>query len=712
MKARVLCLMLCWLALAGCTYPDLPFLTPAPQQATLGPVTPVAVAPTPTAVVLPTNTPVSLSELRTRSVPTATSLPTSTPPPTSIQPTRIAPAVVLPTSADLGIIATPIPTVTSTPRPTNTPLPTPPPVITRFLAQVASVDALPLALRTAEVPLAWTVQQRAPGTSLVIEQVFPDGRVFNVERPRHFSEIPSEGSGTVAPFLPGGDARQITLRLRVVESASRRTLAQADLTLPVNRLPDGGFASASGEACFQQPYIPSSGLAPGVRGVVSSNVLAGVPLTAISGVGGQVTGSMARGATFTVVEGPFCFRPPGSATNYRQWRVRADSSGQQGWAVEYAGTFTSYTSYLFPVRNYVVYPPDQCYSAPFLPDRGVRVGRGVTLPEALQLGLTYFSTTGDKNAQYVDEFMPNEVLTVLEGPYCFRFEPMPETMIGQRQWRLRSETTGATGWVYEYSNERQQNLVPVADGGEPGFQIRSFDVQPRSITAGQPLTITWDVTGVNGVDVLMWHDALPGNSVSLSGTGALLPLSGSLTVNAPEDVTAARFSIFGADSQGGPDAITVSIACRYPWFSSAVANRFCPNGPAQSHQAAYQPFENGYMVWFNNQIWAVWGGGSGAVYPDSWGGGDVVYPEAPPEGRQQPVRGFGTLWVSDANVRQNLGWATAPEQGYTLQVQATGLIHRPGLRGGYNAADVLLSLPDGGVLAATRSGDHFSPRAP
>ena len=698
MKARVVCLIIVLaLALTACAE-----VTPVP------PTTPLAAAATWTPPVPPTNTPLSLAELRTRTPVTATLPPTAAALP---MPTATPSLMSFPTAADLGIVATLTPTVTNTPLPTNTPPPTPLPQITRFLSTATSVDALPLAMRNAEVGLSWTVQHLAPGTNIVFEQVFPDGRTFNVERPRPFTDIPAEGSGTVAPFLPGGDARSITLRLRVVDKASRTTLAQADLVVPVTRLPDAGFVTASGDVCFQQPYVPNPGFAIGVRGVVSSNVLAGVPLTAISGVGGQVTGNLGRGETFTVIGGPFCFRPPGSTTNYRQWQVRSELSGQQGWALEYAGTFTSYTSTIFPARDYVVYPPAQCYSAPFLPDRGVQVGRGVQLTASMGYGLAVFGQTGDKNPQHLGDVLPTEVLTVLEGPYCFRFEPMPQTALGQRQWRIRSETTGLTGWVYEYSSERLPYIEPVIGDGEGSFQILSFDVQPSTATEGQPLTITWSVTGVNGVDVRMWHAALPANSVSLSGTGALLPLSGSLTVNAPEDVTAARFSLFGADT-AGEDSLPVTILCRYPWFSTAIDNRFCPNAPAQSHQAAYQPFERGYMVWFDDQIWAVWGGGSGSISPDMWAGGDVVYSETPPDGLIQPVRGFGTLWVSDANIRQLLGWATGPEQSYTLQIQETDLIHRAGLRGGYEAADVLLSLPDGALLAVTRSGNHFSPRQP
>ncbi|GAB4573965.1 MAG: hypothetical protein Kow0077_18180 [Anaerolineae bacterium] len=687
---RALALGLILALLAGCVSVRRDFPTPTVEQMAETPAAPVEVAPT--------TTPVTLDELRS-ATPRVTMMPEATP---TLAVTRLP--VLLPTQADLGIVPMLVPTAT------HTPLPLPQPVIKRFLTPDVSVDALALVTRSAEVTLEWMVQNRAPGTNLVFEQVFPDGRVFNVERPRHFTAVPSEGRGTVAPFLPGGDARAITLRLRVIDTARRTTLTQAELRLSVVPLPEGPYETASGEACFQQPNLPSSGLSVGTRGVVSQEVLAGLPLTAISGVGGRVTGNLGRGETFTVVGGPFCFRVPESAIRFRQWEVRAEGSGQQGWAVEYSGTFTDYRTYLFPVRDVVIYPPDRCYAAPFLPDRGIRVGRGAVLAEGMAYGLSVFDKTGEhSDKRIIGDLPPDEIFTVIDGPHCYRIEPLPQTALGQRQWQVRSEVSGLTGWVYEYANERMPYILPAADGAA-SFEIRQFDVQPRTVRAGDPVTITWEVTGVNGVDVLMWHAALPTRYVSLAGSGVLLPLSGSLTVNAPEEVTHARFSLFGADS-GGENGIEIAITCRYPWFQAGDAQPFCPSGPAQTYQAAYQPFEKGYMLWFDDQIWAVWGG-SGAIYPDQWAGGDVVWNEPPPEGRVQPVRGFGTLWTTDENVRMLLGWATAPEQGYTLQIQQTAPIYRAGLRGSYRASDVIISLPDGGLLQVTRSGDHFSPRNP
>mgnify|MGYP001463996663 CR=1 FL=1 len=95
-------------------------------------------------------------------------------------------------------------------------------------------------------------------------------------------------------------------------------------------------------------------------------------------------------------------------------------------------------------------------------------------------------------------------------------------------------------------------------------------------------------------------------------------------------------------------------------------------------QVAEQLFENGRMFWLepNREIWVliVTGEGRGAwtVYQDTWTEG--VDPESdetiiPPDGMLQPVRGFGTLWRTVPNLREDLGWAVSQEFGYLSDYQ-------------------------------------------
>ncbi|GAB4572676.1 MAG: hypothetical protein Kow0077_12750 [Anaerolineae bacterium] len=104
----------------------------------------------------------------------------------------------------------------------------------------------------------------------------------------------------------------------------------------------------------------------------------------------------------------------------------------------------------------------------------------------------------------------------------------------------------------------------------------------------------------------------------------------------------------------------------------------CPTSPPETLPMAEQPFENGRMFWNSTrEIFAL------ATVPfngvpspfwrimDNWQEG--MPPDDPsltvPEGRLQPVRGFGLAWRTTDAVRSALGWALTPESGYTGTLQ-------------------------------------------
>jgi hypothetical protein len=89
-------------------------------------------------------------------------------------------------------------------------------------------------------------------------------------------------------------------------------------------------------------------------------------------------------------------------------------------------------------------------------------------------------------------------------------------------------------------------------------------------------------------------------------------------------------------------------------------------------QVAEQVFERGRMFWIQprKQIWVLIDDGSGSgtwqVYDDSFTEGE---PESdpnivPPEGKYQPLRGFGKLWRGNADLQSKLGFGLTPEFGY------------------------------------------------
>jgi tetratricopeptide (TPR) repeat protein len=101
----------------------------------------------------------------------------------------------------------------------------------------------------------------------------------------------------------------------------------------------------------------------------------------------------------------------------------------------------------------------------------------------------------------------------------------------------------------------------------------------------------------------------------------------------------------------------------------------CPIAEAITLNAAIQPFEAGLTIWNANEraIYVLSSDNTWARYNDTW---DESQPDidpslTPPEGLQQPVRGFGKVWREQlGGAEASIGWAKGAEQGYTTMTQS------------------------------------------
>ncbi len=94
---------------------------------------------------------------------------------------------------------------------------------------------------------------------------------------------------------------------------------------------------------------------------------------------------------------------------------------------------------------------------------------------------------------------------------------------------------------------------------------------------------------------------------------------------------------------------------------------------AHDTAAALEAFERGIMLWRQDvgEVYVLFPEGDWYAITDTW---TAEQPEsdpaiAPPEGRFQPVRGFGKVWRENQWLRERLGWAVEPERGVTAQAQ-------------------------------------------
>jgi len=103
-------------------------------------------------------------------------------------------------------------------------------------------------------------------------------------------------------------------------------------------------------------------------------------------------------------------------------------------------------------------------------------------------------------------------------------------------------------------------------------------------------------------------------------------------------------------------------------------------GEEQELWSALQSFERGLMIWLDqlhgDEIYVLTYGrderhGTWQRHADTWHEGDPASAGlTPPEGRLEPIRGFGQLWRQElGGPDAPVGWALAAEQGYVGAVQ-------------------------------------------
>lgn len=115
----------------------------------------------------------------------------------------------------------------------------------------------------------------------------------------------------------------------------------------------------------------------------------------------------------------------------------------------------------------------------------------------------------------------------------------------------------------------------------------------------------------------------------------------------------------------GDSTIQAALGCALAGGTGAVGS-------------AYQPFQNGMMIWLASLgtqpqpvIYVLYNNGTYQRFNDTFveGVDPASSGAAPPGGLLEPVRGFGKVWRSNPGVRDGLGWATAGESADSAQVQ-------------------------------------------
>jgi hypothetical protein len=151
--------------------------------------------------------------------------------------------------------------------------------------------------------------------------------------------------------------------------------------------------------------------------------------------------------------------------------------------------------------------------------------------------------------------------------------------------------------------------------------------------------------------------------VTPGSLGAFAPVGGLGSNGSSGGCANVPQGIFGAIYQGDPN-IPAALGCPLAGNASSVGS-------------AYQPYQNGVMIWVSSlgaqpqsAIYALYNNGTYQRFNDTFQDGvdQVSGGVSPPPGFLEPVRGFGKVWREHSSVRDTLGWATTGESGGTAQV--------------------------------------------
>ncbi len=546
--------------------------------------------------------------------------------------------------------------------------------ITAFSSTAVSVSAGELASRTALVPVKWLASNRPANTNLVFEQVLADGTVENVELPRNDPVVPSSGEGVVRPYAPGGDADQITLQARLIDAAGTE-YAKRQITLPLETTePTGRITTftTSADAVDADELMAGTARVPVTWAVSNRQGNTNLVFEQVMPNGSTFNVELPRENPWVSSTGSGLVAPasPGVGVNSIVLQLRLVNLSNRNTLdsvelrVNISGQVTD--------ENMVVVDAADCYDDPFLASHGIQVGGRATATESVDVIADF------ESGEIAGRLSTGETVAVTDGPYCYRYTS-GDQQTHFRYWEVDSEDQVLVGWVREYSTGQfdvAYHLQPIEDSsGDGTVEILSLAADKAVAMSGEEVLLTWETTGAASVTVRAALTGPDAADVLVEG----LPATGSTTITIPagvgSDVPGTVYLEAYAQADGDtPDAtetLELRVSCDNAFFFGESTD--CVVEPPQEDvEAAYQMFENGFMVWKGDTrtVYALYDDGTGTTAVEAWDGQTAItWDEDPPDGMLLPESGFGWVWTEDEAVRTALGWATAAEEGYMMTFQ-------------------------------------------
>jgi hypothetical protein len=241
----------------------------------------------------------------------------------------------------------------------------------------------------------------------------------------------------------------------------------------------------------------------------------------------------------------------------------------------------------------------------------------------------------------------------------------------------------ATSRAMNISQPRRPTATPTA---QPPI-IFSFVADRLEIDPGESVTLSWSTS--HDVQSAVIHQQVPDDRYP---EDVYIAPNGNLTLTTDDNerlwykYTLTVFNNTGGSTQS---SLVVNLRCPYTYFFAPIPAEDqeqwnCPGGPAIFSPAAEQVFEGGRMIWLKatQTVYVFLNDGTLLFFPDTWSTGQ---PESDPQivapqSRYQPIRGFGKVWrtatyynANRMSVREQLGWALAPEKAFDGALQNSWL---------------------------------------